>query len=166
MYRKTEDFLAEWESESKSTLRILDSLTDASLAQRVSAGGRTLGQLAWHLTLALGEMMERAGLQFTGPGREAKVPTQISVIRDAYQAASEAVAEQVRRSWPDAMLPGTVPMFGEEWRRGDVLTSLIRHEAHHRAQITVLMRQAGLRVPGIYGPAKEDWAAMKMTAPW
>jgi uncharacterized damage-inducible protein DinB len=28
--------------------------------------------------------------------------------------------------------------------------------------MTVLMRQAGLRVPGIYGPAKEDWASMNM----
>ena len=36
---------------------------------------------------------------------------------------------------------------------------LIAHQTHHRGQMTVLMRQAGLRVPGIYGPAKEEWAA-------
>jgi hypothetical protein len=24
--------------------------------------------------------------------------------------------------------------------------------------MTVLMRQAGLKVPGIYGPAKEEWS--------
>jgi hypothetical protein len=24
----------------------------------------------------------------------------------------------------------------------------------------VLMRQAGLSVPGVYGPAREDWAAL------
>jgi uncharacterized damage-inducible protein DinB len=28
--------------------------------------------------------------------------------------------------------------------------------------MTVLMRQAGLVVPGVYGPAREEWAAMNM----
>ena len=46
--------------------------------------------------------------------------------------------------------------------REHVLISLVRHQAHHRAQMTVLMRQAGLAVPGIYGPAREEWAAMGM----
>lgn len=166
MYRKTEDFLTDWENESKSTLRILDALTDTSLSQQVMPTSRTLGQLAWHVTLTLGEMLEHAGLHFDWPGHDAPVPTQVSIIREAYRAGSESVAEQIRRSWPDAMLPSTLPMYGEEWRRGDVLTALIHHEAHHRGQMTVLMRQAGLRVPGIYGPAKEEWAAMNMPAPW
>ena len=55
-------------------------------------------------------------------------------------------------------------MYGESWSRGAVLMSLIVHQAHHRGQMTVLMRQAGLRVPGVYGPAKEDWAAMNLPA--
>jgi uncharacterized damage-inducible protein DinB len=31
--------------------------------------------------------------------------------------------------------------------------------------MTVLMRQAGLAVPGVYGPAREEWAAYGMAAP-
>jgi uncharacterized damage-inducible protein DinB len=31
--------------------------------------------------------------------------------------------------------------------------------------MTVLMRQAGLRVPAMYGPAKEDWAEWDMQPP-
>ena len=31
--------------------------------------------------------------------------------------------------------------------------------------MTVLMRQAGLTVPGVYGPAKEEWATAGMEAP-
>jgi len=53
----------------------------------------------------------------------------------------------------------TDEMYGETWARGLTLFYLILHQAHHRGQITVLMRQAGLTVPGIYGPAKEEWAA-------
>jgi uncharacterized damage-inducible protein DinB len=56
-------------------------------------------------------------------------------------------------------------MYGQTWKKRDVLASLILHQAHHRGQMTVLMRQAGLAVPGIYGPAREEWAAMGMAAP-
>lgn len=166
MYRRTEDFLAEWEHGSKATLRAFDALTDASLDQPVVPGGRTIGQLAWHITLTLGEMLGTAGLHFDGPGENAQIPTQVRVIRETYAAAAAAVAEHVGREWPDVILSEKVPMYGEEWRRGDVLSALLLHEAHHRGQMTVLMRQAGLRVPGTYGPAKEDWAKMNMSAPW
>ncbi|MBI2416475.1 MAG: hypothetical protein HYV28_00920 [Ignavibacteriales bacterium] len=30
--------------------------------------------------------------------------------------------------------------------------------------MTVLMRQAGLKVPGAYGPSREEWAAYGMPA--
>ena len=46
-------------------------------------------------------------------------------------------------------------MYGQKWKKKFTLQALILHEIHHRGQITVLMRQAGLRVPGSYGPAKE-----------
>ena len=42
---------------------------------------------------------------------------------------------------------------------GLVVFYLIAHQGHHRGQMTVLMRQAGLVVPGIYGPSREEWAA-------
>jgi uncharacterized damage-inducible protein DinB len=31
--------------------------------------------------------------------------------------------------------------------------------------MTVLMRQAGLRVPGVYGPSQEEWSQFGMEAP-
>jgi len=39
------------------------------------------------------------------------------------------------------------------------------HELHHRGQLTVLMRQAGLVVPGIFGPAQEEWTRYGMEPP-
>lgn len=35
------------------------------------------------------------------------------------------------------------------------------HEIHHRGQLTILMRQAGITVSGLYGPSKEEAAAMR-----
>ena len=55
-------------------------------------------------------------------------------------------------------------MYGETWKRGRTLGALVNHQIHHRGQMTVLMRQAGLEVPGVYGPAKEEWGAYGMPA--
>jgi uncharacterized damage-inducible protein DinB len=70
------------------------------------------------------------------------------------------VTREVTANWKDETLLETDSMYGETWPRGVTLFALIAHQAHHRGQMTVLMRQAGLRVPGVYGPAKEEWAAM------
>ncbi|NHN35043.1 hypothetical protein G9U52_35530 [Paenibacillus sp. S3N08] len=56
-------------------------------------------------------------------------------------------------------------MFGEPWKNGFTLNAFVKHEIHHRGQLTILMRQAGLPLPGVYGPAKEEWATMGMEAP-
>ena len=63
----------------------------------------------------------------------------------------------VQTQWTDETLGEVRNMYGEEWRNGVTLRILIQHEIHHRGQMTVLMRQAGLRVPDIYGPTREYW---------
>ena len=83
------------------------------------------------------------------------------MIRE-YEASARAIGEGLPKAWNDAMLDEMVPMYGEQWPRGMVLTSLIVHQAHHRGQMTALMRVAGLKVPGVYGPAREEWAAYNM----
>ena len=50
------------------------------------------------------------------------------------------------------------------WKNGFSLFVIVSHQAHHRGQVRVLMRQAGLSVVGIYGPTREEWASMNMPA--
>ena len=45
-------------------------------------------------------------------------------------------------------------MYEEKWKRGMTLAIIISHQIHHRAQLTVVMRLNGLKVPGVYGPCK------------
>jgi uncharacterized damage-inducible protein DinB len=111
--------------------------------------------------MSLREMLDEAKLPIPGPRGEDPQPPRSEILR-LYQVGSRSVSEAVARSWTDAMLAETVPMYGEEWTRGKVLDVLIKHEVHHRAQMTVLMRQAGLTVPGLYGPAYEEWGAYNM----
>lgn len=158
-------FTAAWTYEHEATLEIFRALTDASLAQRVTPEGRSLGELAWHIVQTLGEMPQHAGVPVEAPAEEAPVPASAGVIAEEFDDAARSVVKVVPATWNDASLGEDVSMYGQTWRKGDVLSSLILHQAHHRGQVTVLMRQAGLMVPGIYGPSREEWAAMGMPAP-
>jgi len=164
MYRRISDFLNDWKEESQSTTAVLDALTDESLSQRVTPTGRSLGKLDWHIAQSV-HMATEAGLEgLEAPREHEPIPTSARTIRDAYVAAAASLAKVVEKGWTDAQLGDEVPMYGESWARGRVLSVIIRHEAHHRGQMTVLMRQAGLIVPGPYGPAREQWAAYGMEA--
>jgi uncharacterized damage-inducible protein DinB len=164
MFRRIDDFANEWQVEREGTIRLLQLLTDESLSQPVTPGGRTLGFLAWHLARTFPEMLGHAGLQPDGPSHEEPVPQRAAVILERYQRASGSVLDQVTAAWSDDMLEDDVAAYGTTFKRGMMLDMLIRHEAHHRGQMTVLMRQAGLPVAGPYGPSREEWAQMGMDA--
>jgi uncharacterized damage-inducible protein DinB len=165
MYVTIKQFLDDWTFESASTQSLFDLLTDASLSQEVYPGGRSIGRLAWHIAQTVPEMMARTGLTVTGVGEHDPVPASAAAIANGYRAAAASLAEQISKNWTDATLTETDDMYGEKWSRGSTLSALVRHQTHHRGQLTVLMRQAGLPVRGVYGPAKEDWAKMGMEPP-
>jgi len=165
MYRLVQDFLDTWKYERIATIKILRALTDASLQQKVSTPGRSLGFLAWHITTTIGEIGEKAGLPVEAPAEDSPIPEKASDIVNAYDQASSMLESALKKNWTDAMLLDQIDMYGEKWTRGATLTSLVFHQIHHRAQMTVLMRQAGLKVPGVYGPSREEWVNMGMKAP-
>ncbi len=163
MFTTIDDFLKSWKYESEATLKLFRNLTDASLAQRVTPDGRTLGFIAWHITASMPEMFGSARVPFPVTV-DKTAPSSVAAIAEAYEKCARAVAEAVPAAWTDAQLRDEIPMYGMSWAKGAVLVSLIVHQAHHRGQMTVLMRQAGLKVPGVYGPAREEWAAWGMPA--
>jgi uncharacterized damage-inducible protein DinB len=165
MFRRVADFQEAWEREREGTLKILRALTDDSLSRSVTDEDRTLGRVAWHLAQSISEMMPRTGLPITTPAQDAPVPGRAAEIVRAYDTASKAAADEIAAAWTDATLEIEDDMYGETWPRGQTLQALIVHQAHHRGQMTVLMRQAGIAVPGVYGPAREEWAGYGMTAP-
>lgn len=160
MLRKIEDFQKAWAYEAEMTGKVLQSLTDESLGQKVTEDGRTLGFLGWHLTQTLGEMLGLVGLKIDAPELTEECPTNAAEIAAAYQKAAKSVTDEINANWTDETLLLEDSMYGDTWSRGMTLFYLIAHQTHHRGQMTVLMRQAGVAVPGVYGPAKEEWAAM------
>jgi uncharacterized damage-inducible protein DinB len=165
MFRTVADFERTWAQESQDTVKILKALDDATLGQAVAAGFRTLGRLAWHVTGTIAEMMKRTGLAVEGPAEGAPVPARASDIVAAYERSSRSLLAQIKARWGDPDLLVEDEMYGDRWARGLTLLALVMHQAHHRGQMTVLMRQAGLKVPGVYGPALEEWSAFGAPAP-
>lgn len=163
--RKIDDFLAWWKNESDGTRKILGALTDASLKQSVAQDHRTLGRMAWHLAGSVAEMAGRTGIQLDGPKETDPVPATAAEILKVYDSVATSLSQQVKANWTDETLKQEDDMYGMIWPRGLTLVILVTHEIHHRAQMTVLMRQAGLVVPGVYGPALEEWKSYGANPP-
>jgi uncharacterized damage-inducible protein DinB len=165
MFRHTDDFIRAFKYESESTLKVFRNITNEALLDRPHDNIRSIQRLVWHITITLGEMLGKAGLDIDCPDEHSAPLNDINAICKAYETAAQSVLEQVKTRWTDAELSAEVNMYGEQWSKGTILTVLIKHEAHHRGQLTVLMRLSGLPVPGVYGPSKEEWAAWNMASP-
>lgn len=164
MFRNLEDFINDWTIESESTLKIFNNLTDESLTKKVNENVRTAGILTWHITTSIGEMAHRTGLTFKTVDSNSSVPVRAQEIVDAYKQASSNLLDAIKSNWNDESLIVEDDMYGEMWKRGTTLGVIISHQIHHRAQLTVVMRLNGLKVPGVYGPSKEEWTSYGMPA--
>jgi uncharacterized damage-inducible protein DinB len=159
-YLKVSDFISDFEYETKATIKMLNILTDESLKQKVTEKGRSLGRLAWHITGSFSEMGSAAGLTGLQIVDDKTVPADAKVIADEYVKAVSSFKDALLKQWNDDALKDEINMYGQTWTKGQTLSVLLVHQMHHRGQMTVLMRQAGLKVPGIYGPALEEWTAI------
>ncbi|CAM4032082.1 DinB family protein [Mesobacillus zeae] len=157
MYITILDFIKEWNNEVILTLNVLDGLTDDSLKQQVYPEGRTLGRIAWHLTTNIPEYLAHFGLKIDEVENAENVPTSAKEIAETFKNVSSNAAKAIEQQWKDEALKEVQIAFGREETNAQILMGLIKHTIHHRGQMTVLMRQAGLKPFGVYGPPKEDW---------
>lgn len=158
MYNSLEEFYKDWAYESSATLKLINLLTDESLKQKVTPDGRSLGFIVYHLTHTIIDMPKLNGLAVKAEGFSEKIPETVKEHAELYKKASDSLIEEIKKNWNDKTLEQEDNMYGEIWKRGYSLYVLLIHQTHHRGQMTVLMRQAGLKVIGMYGPAKEEWA--------
>ena len=159
MYYKISDFLEDWKYESESTIKVLNNLTDEALTIKFNNEIRTAGRLAWHIVGAVAELGHRMGLNFEEIDQDAPFPPTAKEIDDDYKRASDGLIKEISEKWDDDTLSieDEITGQGERWSRGKTLGALVTHQIHHRAQLTIVMRLSGLKVPGVYGPAKEEW---------
>ena len=157
MYHKISDVISDWNFESETTIKLFNNLTDEVLNKKFNENVRTAGRLAWHITVTIPEMVQRTGLSFDAVDDKAPIPTTAKEICDKYKKVCDNMIEAIKKNWTDATLEEEVEMYGEMWKNGKTLSSLVKHQAHHRGELIVVMRLAGLKVVGPYGPSKEEW---------
>lgn len=162
--REHAQFLAAWEYESQSTLKLLRALPPTQYDFRPDKEGRSLGELAWHLAevdayMTDGFVTGKWDFSQKLPGLER--PRTIGELAPGYERVHRECVGRIQVLSPDT-LDRTVPFMGRDMRAGDILWFvLLHHSIHHRGQLVLMCRIAGGTPPGMYGPTREEMAAMR-----
>jgi uncharacterized damage-inducible protein DinB len=158
-------FIEEWERETQVTLALLRSLPRDKYDFRPDPESRSLGELGWHLAEVEGYMTHgiEAGRLDIGakvPGLER--PKTVDALAPGFERIHDDAAARVRKLTPDD-LSRTIEFFdGRNVAIRDVLwRPLLFHGVHHRGQLALMTRLAGGSVPRIYGPNREESAALR-----
>jgi uncharacterized damage-inducible protein DinB len=165
MFRKIDDFMDSYKQMTEGTGKVLSALDAGNLDQPVGEGFRTLRHLGWHIVATVPEMLRLTGLPLSAVDPESPPPAEAKEIAEGYEKVTSELIDAIKANWDDDALMVVDEMYGQKWARGASLAALMYHEIHHRGQMTVLLRQAGCKVPGLYGPAKEEWAEFGMETP-
>jgi uncharacterized damage-inducible protein DinB len=165
MYYRINEFIEDWNNEIDRTSLIFEMIPEGSKSIVVCDTVRSLDRLAFHIPQGIVQISTLAGLLDVQELAEDPLPPTMAGITGLYRYYHARVTAAIPELWTDEMLTGSVTMYGQEFRRGEILSLLVNHEMHHRSQLTVVMRLAGLRVPGLYGPVSEDWQVSGLPVP-
>jgi uncharacterized damage-inducible protein DinB len=147
-----------WDHENGSTLRMLRAIPEDRLDFRPHPKGWAVGPLAWHLVASERWFCTGAmGLEMPGadPVPKDRPPATASAMAAAREGSHAALAAAVRARG-GAWLSGEVEFYGMRMTREHVVGLMVRHEIHHRGQLSMLLRIAGAKVPGVYGPSADE----------
>ena len=167
MASELEMFLESWDREAANTVKLLQALPAEQYDFRPDPTGRSLGELAWHL--AEGDAYISYGIdrgEFTMESRPPNIerPRTVEALAPGYERVhSDAVARIRKLTAPD--LDRTISFFTGPMSIREILwNGIMAHGIHHRGQLTLMCRLVGGQAPGLYGPNREEMAAMRANA--
>ena len=161
-------YRAVWNAEAARTITVLEALPPDKYDFQPDPEGRSLGQLAWHLSeidACLSFGVEHNRFRFEDEPPNLRRPREISLLAPGYRRVhQEAVARL--EAMTDEDLDRRVTFFdGRPLTIREVLwDQLLRHLVHHRGQLVLLCRMAGGTPPGLYGPNREQMRALQAHA--
>ena len=162
-----EMFLSTWDREAENTVKLLRALPPTQYDFRPDAGGRSLGELAWHL--AEGDAYMSYGIETGRFATDVKPPNierprTVEALAPGYERIHREAVPRIRKLKPED-LEHSIPFFTGPISIRDILWGMIiSHGVHHRGQLTLMCRLAGGKAPGLYGPNREEVAAMRASA--
>lgn len=147
--------------ESQSSVRMISAIPDGKLNQKIHDKFRTAGELGMHLgdtirdltaTFKTGKVVFTPAVTAT-PSKTADVVKHYNdALSEFMEASKNFTDEQLNKSYPFEMGGQVV------WNPTgmELISGYICHEIHHRAQLGVVLRLVGAKVPGMYGPTADD----------
>jgi uncharacterized damage-inducible protein DinB len=156
-----------WDQESEKTVKLMRALPQTQYDFRPDAGGRSLGELAWHLAEGdayMSLMIEMGEFRMDARPPNIERPRSVDALSSAYERVHKEAVARLGKLAPED-LDRQIPFFsGPTTIREIVWGSIIAHGAHHRGQLSLMCRLAGGQTPGLYGPNREESAAMRAGA--
>jgi uncharacterized damage-inducible protein DinB len=153
-----------WDDVAEGTLAVMRALPADQYDFRPDTGGRSIGELAWHLAELDGYVsyaIQRGAFDGEKPPNIAR-PKTIDGLAPGYDVVHREAVARVT-SLTDADLDRSVTYVdGKPVSIRDVLwRKLLLHAAHHRGQLVLLARLAGGVPPGVAGRTREEAAAQR-----
>jgi uncharacterized damage-inducible protein DinB len=164
-FNEIDTFRAAWNSEAEYTLRLLEALPTDQYDFRPDPKGRSIGELAWHLSeidacLSFGIAERR--FRFEDEPPNLKRPREIQLLAPGYRRVHEEAVARLANLRNDELEELVTFFDGRRLAIRDVLWSqLLHHLIHHRGQLALLCRLAGGAPPGLYGPNREEMQALR-----
>jgi uncharacterized damage-inducible protein DinB len=91
-------------------------------------------------------------------------PRTVDALAPEYERVHREAVARIRKLTPDD-LDRTIAFFAGPMTIRDILwQAIMAHGIHHRGQLTLMCRLAGGQPPGLYGPNREEMAAMRAGA--
>ena len=162
-----EQFLSAWEREAEKTLKLLRALPTTQYDFRPDPGGRSLGELAWHLAeveayptfvIEIG----RFDLEVRPPNIER--PRQVEALAPGWERIHREAVVRIRKLKTEDLDRSTAFFAGPAIIRDILWNAVLAHGIHHRGQLSLMCRLAGSQVPDLYGPNREQTASLRATA--
>ena len=161
-------FRTVWHSEAQRTIRVLEALPATQYDFRPDPKGRSIGELAWHLSeidACLTFAIQHDRFRFEDDPPNLKRPREATLLAPGYRRIHEEAVARLA-TLTEADLDRQVTYFdGRRLSIREVLWGqLLRHLVHHRGQLVLLSRMAGGTPPGLYGPNREQMRALQASA--
>ncbi len=153
-----------WDVEAQLTTKTLEALPVDQYDFRPDRGGRSLGEMAWHLAEIEGYIsygIANGAVTFQKAPPNMQRPREVRLLAPGYRRIhDDAVARLAKLT--EADLDREMPFADQRMTVRDMLWgTILMHLIHHRGQLSLMCRMAGGMPPGIYGPNREEMAAMR-----
>ena len=157
-------FRSVWDMEAELTIRLLEALPTDQYDFRPDPQGRSLGEMAWHLSEIEGYVsygISKGAVTFQEAPPNAQRPREVRLLAPGFRRVHDEAAARLAHL-TEAELDREMPFADRRMPLRNILWGgMMMHLIHHRGQLSLMCRLAGGTPPGIYGPNREEMVAMR-----